>query len=161
MPKRRKSWQEKLHDSKDLPKVVELSEAQARRAGAVPGATMVVPSPLEVDEAMRKVPEGRVTTINEIRRYLAQKHGTAVACPMTTGIFAWIAAEAAEEAAAAGQTDTTPYWRTLKGKGELNPKYPGGVERQRRLLEAEGIPVVQKGKRWVVPDYQERLATLA
>ncbi len=160
MSRRRKSWQEKLRDSKDLPKIVRLTEAQARRAGAAPGATMVVPAPLEVDEAMRRVPEGKVTTINEIRRYLAHKHGTAVACPMTTGIFARIAAEAAEEAAAAGQTNTTPYWRTLKAKGELNPKYPGGVERQRKFLEAEGVPVVQKGKRWLVPDYAERLATL-
>ena len=160
MAKSRKSWQEKLHDSKDLPKVVELTEAQARRAGAVPGDTMVIPAPLEVDEAMRKVPAGRVTTINEIRSYLAKKHGATVACPMTTGIFARIAAEAAEEAAAAGQKNTTPYWRTLKAGGVLNEKYPGGVERQKRLLEEEGLTVVPKGKRWVVQDYEEHLFRL-
>lgn len=49
---------------------------------------------------------------------------------MTTGIFAWISAHAAEEAAAEGVQDVTPYWRTLKSDGELNEKYPGGVEQQ-------------------------------
>ena len=42
---------------------------------------------------------------------------------MTTGIFAWIAAHAANESEEAEVSDTTPYWRTLKAKGELNPSY--------------------------------------
>ena len=73
--KSRTSWQEKLNDSKDLPKIVRLTPEQARRAGAEPRDTMVVPAPIEVDEAMRQVPRGKVTTINEIRAYLAKKHG--------------------------------------------------------------------------------------
>jgi len=47
---------------------------------------------------------------------------------MTTGIFAGIAARAAEEMAIEGKQNITPYWRTIKSKGELNEKYPGGVE---------------------------------
>ena len=74
---------------------------------------------------MRKVPKGKLTTINEIRSALARKHRVDVGCPITTGIFAWIAANAAEEAAADGAKRVTPYWRTLKTGGELNPKYPG------------------------------------
>jgi hypothetical protein len=138
--KPRKTWREKLADSKDLPK------------------TILVPAPMQVDEAMRRVPKGRLATINELRAYLARKHGTDTACQMTTGIFVWIAAHAAEEARAAGEKDTTPYWRTLKTGGELNPKYPGGIPALKKLLAAEGHKVVQKGKKHLVADYETKLA---
>lgn len=124
MPKRRKTWQEKLADNKDLPKVVEITDKMSKRWGT---GTLVIPAPREVDEIMAKVPEGKVTTINEIRAVLARKHGATIGCPLTTGIFVNIAARAAEEAVAEGKINTTPYWRTLKSKGELNEKYPGGV----------------------------------
>jgi len=79
---------------------------------------------------------------------LAGRHRVTIACPITTGIFAWIAAHAAEEAKSEGRKRITPYWRTLKTGGELNPKYPGGIEGIRAHLEAEGHQVVSKGKRW-------------
>ncbi len=101
--------------------------------------TMVVPAPLEVDELMRRVPKGRVTTINQIREALARKHGVNFACPITTGIFAWIAAHAADEAAAQGRKRITPYWRTLKSTGELNEKYPGGVVGPGERLARRGL----------------------
>ena len=88
--------------------------------------TVVIPAPLEVDSFMKRVPRGKLATINEIREALARKHRATIGCPITTGIFAWIAANAAAEAAAAGQKIVTPYWRTLKTGGELNAKYPGG-----------------------------------
>src|SRR5207247_1645879 len=103
---------------------------------------------------MRKVPKGKLTTIDAIRKELARKHGATIACPITTGIFAWIAAHAAADAAAEWKKRTTPYWRTLKTGSELNPKYPGGVEGVAKLLRAEGHLFVQKGKRLFVSDAQ-------
>lgn len=153
-PKKRKSWQEKLADSKDLPRVEEITEKMSKRWGT---GTFVIPAPKEVDEIMAQVPEGKLVTINQIRERLAQKHGATIGCPMTTGIFAWIAAHAAEEAAAEGNKDTTPYWRTLKAGGVINPKYPGGVELQKKLLEKEGHTVIQKGKKYVVADFESHL----
>ena len=85
---------------------------------------------------------------------LAKKHGTTIACPITTGIFAWIAAHAADEGEAAGAKRITPYWRTLKTGGELNPKYPGGIKNLRARLTAEGHKVVAKGKRYFVADFE-------
>jgi hypothetical protein len=157
MPKR-KSWREKLADSNGLPRVAPVAGAMSRRWGE---GTMVIPAPAEVDALMRQVPEGQLVTINELRGRLAAEHGADFACPLTTGIFAWIAAHAAEEAAAEGEDGTTPYWRTLKTGGELNPKYPGGLEAVRRRLEAEGHRVVARGKRFLVADYQSRLYTPA
>lgn len=145
--KSRKSWREKLADDRDLPKVVPLAGAAAKRWG---GDSLAIPAPREVDALMRTVPLGRVTTINEVRAAIARKHHAAVGCPITTGIFAWIAAHAAEEAATAGETATNPYWRTLKSQGELNPKYPGGVAAVRRKLAAEGHAFVRKGARTFV-----------
>lgn len=139
---KKRTWQEKLADCKGLP------------------TTMVIPSPLEVDAAMRRVPKGKLATMEEVRACLARKHGTDIACPMTTGIFAWIAAHAAEEARARGRKNITPYWRTLKSGGELNPKYPGGIVALTRLLRAEGHKVVRKRKAYVVTDYERRLALL-
>ena len=151
---RRKTWREKLADSKGLPRVVPVDERMSRRWGE---GTVAVPAPCEVDTLMRQVPSGRLITIKELREAVARQHGADIGCPMTTGIFAWIAAHAAEEAAAEGETETTPYWRTLKTGGEINPRYPGGVERAKERLEAEGHRVEARGKRFVVADYESRL----
>jgi len=66
---------------------------------------------------MKKVSRGKLITINEIRAILVKEHGATIGCPITTGIFAWIAANAAEEEAAEGEKNITPYWRTLKTGG--------------------------------------------
>jgi hypothetical protein len=150
----RKTWREKLVDDKGLPKVSEVSGELSKRWGA---GTFVVPAPLEVDGLMKRVPKGRLVTINELREALATKHRVSFACPITTGIFSWIAAHAAAEAEAGGAKRITPYWRTLKTGGELNPKYPGGVEGIARRLRAEGHKVIQKGKRFLVADYEKAL----
>ncbi|MEA3475699.1 MAG: MGMT family protein [Candidatus Cloacimonadota bacterium] len=140
--KKRKSWQEKLADSRDLPKVEKITEKMSKIWGE---GTVVIPAPMEVDEVMKKVPKEKLTTINQIRKTLAKKHNATIGCPMTTGIFAWIAAHAAEEAKTEGKKDITPYWRTLKSDGRLNPKYPGGVEAQSSHLKEEGH-IIEQGK---------------
>jgi len=157
MSYQRKTWREKLADDKGLPKVFRIAASKRKHWGT---GTMVIPSPREVAALMRGVRKGRLTTIDELRKTLAQRHGATMACPITTGIFAWISAHAAEEAKADGEKNITPYWRTLKTKGELNPKYPGGVTGLKRRLTAEGHKVVQKGKRFFVGGYESRLAKL-
>ncbi len=116
--------------------------------------TMVVPHPKDVYEIMENVPEGKLITVNEIRSVLAKKYNTDTACPLTTGIFIWIAANASAEMVLDGKAKKViPYWRTLKLGGELVAKYPGGAEYQKERLEAEGFIVVKKGKKLVVKDY--------
>jgi hypothetical protein len=150
--KARKSWREKLLDNKGLPKTGRIEGKMSTRWGT---GTMVIPAPIEVDELMRRVPKGKLVTINELRATLAKKHGVDMACPITTGIFSWIAAHAADEAAAEGARRITPYWRTLKTGGELNPKYPGGIAALKKQLQAEGHTIVQRGKRYLVADHQK------
>ncbi len=157
MPKKKPTWTEKLNDSKDYPKVEEMNGRMTRKWGK---GTLVIPAPIEVDQLMKKVPVGKLTTINEIRSALAAKHKATIGCPLTTGIFAWIAANAAEEQKQQGATDITPYWRTLKTGGFLNEKYPGGLEAQKLLLEQEGHAVAKRGKKYLVLDYLKAAAPL-
>jgi hypothetical protein len=154
---KRKNWSEKLKDSKDLPKVEKITDKMSKRWGI---GTVVIPAPMEVDEMMRRVPEGKLITINEMRAALAKKHKATIGCPITTGIFAWVAANAAEENREKGEKDITPYWRTLKTGGVINEKYPGGVEDQKKLLEKEGHKVIQKGRKYIVVNYEKSLAKI-
>ena len=71
MAKLRKSWREKLLDSKDFPKVVEVTPEMSQRWGT---GTVVIPAPLEVDGIMKEVPAGKLITINQIREKLARRH---------------------------------------------------------------------------------------
>ena len=87
---------------------------------------------------MRKVTHGKLIAIREIRGTLAIKHGTTIACPLTTGIFAWVAANAAEEQRQQGKKDITPYWRTPKTNGVVNRKYPREQKPRRNPLKEKG-----------------------
>ena len=151
----KRTFREKLADDKGFPRVERLTGGMRRRFG--PG-TMLLPSPAEVDRLMRRVPKGKVITINQIREALARRHGATIACPIVTGSLARIAAGAAGEIEAEGGVRVTPYWRTLKAKGEVNPKYPGGVRGQRRRLEAEGHRVRVRGGRGFVLGYENSVA---
>jgi alkylated DNA nucleotide flippase Atl1 len=153
----KKTWQEKLADNKDLPRVERIPAKMSKRWGT---GTVVIPAPREVDEIMKNVPQGKLITINELRAKLAKRHGATIGCPITTGIFAWIAANASEEAPAKGIENLNPYWRTLKAGGIINEKYPGGVEAQKKLLEKEGHKVIPKGKKFVVVDFEKNFADL-
>src|SRR3990172_158899 len=114
MAKLKLSWRERLRDSKDLPRVEKITGKLSSRWGK---GRFVIPAPLEVDALMRKVPKGKLVTINRIREALAARHGATIACPITTGIFAGIAARAPHEDEQAGRKRITPYWRTLKEGG--------------------------------------------
>jgi len=148
----KKTYNEKLLSPGDLPRIEDISgkpEAVARLGGA----KMLIAAPMQYNAIMAAVPAGKLTTTARVRAKLAAQAGADVTCPLTAGIFTNICAHASEERA----DDHIPWWRTLRAKGELNEKYPGGIETQKRLLEAEGHTVVQKGKRFFVADYEGNL----
>lgn len=157
---KKKSWSEKLNEDKGLPRVVKIEGKMRRKWGE---GTVVIPSPREVYEIMKSVPEGKVTTVNAIRSALARRHGATICCPITTGIFAWVSAHASEEERAKGGVGI-PYWRMLKAGGIVNEKYPGGIDAQKEMLEGEGhrlAPKVSKGRTvgYVVLDIAETFHT--
>ncbi len=122
------------------------------------GGAMVVSSPAEVDAMVRRLRPGELATLDDLRAALARRHDVAVACPVSTAIFLNMCARAAEERRAAGEPPEalTPWWRVLKKGGFLNPKYPGGTDRQAELLAADGVRVSPLRRQPAVFDYQER-----
>ena len=151
----RKTYNEKLHTPGDLPKIEDISDQPAAVA-RYGGARMLIAEPLQYNEVMARIPEEKVTTTDRIRAYLAARSGADFTCPLTCGIFVNICANASAER----ETDLIPYWRTLKAKGELNEKYPGGIEGHKAMLEMEGHTVMQKGKRFFVKDFEDKLFEL-
>jgi len=118
---------------------------------------MLIPTPNLVDGLVRRIPKGKLVTVSEIRRKLASDFAADVTCPLTTGIFIRIAAEAAEEDRANGRRRITPYWRVVKDDGRLNPKFPGGEKLQTRCLRDDGLSIVRKGNHVAVKDFAQRL----
>lgn len=149
----KKSWRDRLASYPHLPSVKEIPAPMRKRHGE---GTIATPSPQEVEEAMRGVPEGRLATVMGIGEDIAVRHRATIGCTVTTAIFAHMVAHATEESPK--PEDRTPYWRTLKIGGELNTKYPGGIEAQMARLEAEGHTVVQRGKRYFVEDFAKKLS---
>jgi alkylated DNA nucleotide flippase Atl1 len=132
-------------DNPKLPQVTPIPPRMQKRNGT---GMMLIPSPREVEAAVRAIPKGSLATYNQIRATLAAQHMVETACPLVTGLFVRIAAEAAEEEAHAGKRRLTPYWRVVKDDGSLNPKFPGGVRRQAERLREEGHRILSgAGKR--------------
>jgi alkylated DNA nucleotide flippase Atl1 len=157
MASKKKTWKEKLEDNKGFPKIIGYSShlpcgKALHKLGAKSGQRVVLAPALEVQGCMRQVPKGKLITLNEIGSYLAKKHNADYGCTLITGIAVMIVANATEE------TDgNVPYWRTIKNSGELNGKFPGGVERHKELLEKEGFRILQKGKKFFVADFERYL----
>ncbi|MCA3679742.1 MAG: MGMT family protein [Methylobacterium sp.] len=156
MPKK-KSAVDHLNNGRE-PHIIHLVPPGAPGYAEAKGGAMVVSSPAEVDALIRRIEPGEVVTLDDLRAALARRHKVAVACPVSTAIFANMAARAAEERRQRGvpQAELTPWWRVLRKGGFLNPKVPGGVERQAALLQNEGVRVSPLRKQLAVYDYETR-----
>ncbi len=153
----RKDFNAMLNDSKDMPKFQTITDEKSIEKYG--GDRMYFAPPIDYDRVMRLVPHGKLLTVGIIREYFAKVSGADFTEPVTAGIFVSIVAWAAFQR----KDDKTPYWRTLKANGELNAKYPGGIETQKALLEKEGHTVIAKGRkniRYYVKDYENALFTL-
>ena len=152
-----KDFNAMLHRDTGMPKIqIVTDEKTIEKYG---GTRMYFAPPADYDAVMRTIPRGKLTTVGELRAFFAWKNGADFTDPITAGIFVSIAAWASEQRA----DNKTPYWRTLKAGGELNPKFPGGVEAQRARLEAEGHIILQRGRtniKYYVQGYEKALFSL-
>ena len=147
----RKDFNAMLQRDNGMPKIQIVTDPATLKKY---GRRMFFAPPLAYDAVMRRVPAGKVITVGLIREYFARRGGADFTDPITAGIFVSIAAWASFQRA----EDKIPWWRTLKAGGELNPKFPGGIEEQKRLLEAEGHQVVGRTRlRYFVKGYEDAL----
>ena len=149
----KKDFNAMLHDSKDMPKFQIITD---RKSIEKYGGNKMY---FDYDKVMKQIPYGKIITVGKIREYFAELNGADFTEPITAGIFVSIAAWASYQRSG----NETPYWRTLKANGELNAKYPGGIEQQKEMLESEGHTVIQKGRKnikYYVQDYESALFNL-
>lgn len=152
-----KDFNAMLHDRKDMPKFQTIADQKSIEKYG--GSRMYFAPPIDYDKVMKQIPCGKVTTIGKIRELFAALSGADFTEPITAGIFVSIAAWASFQRS----DDETPYWRTLKANGALNPKYPGSVEAQKEKMEAEGHTIIQKGRKnieYYVKGYENALFDL-
>ena len=126
-----------------------------------PGATMVISTPQDIEALVLQIPKGKLATFHGLKNAIAQRHGTTIACPVTTGLFLNIVARAAAEQEMMGAKRVTPWWRVIRSDGTLNEKFPGGLGEHEKRLEAEGHVVKAKSRsNRVVADFERKLVSL-
>ena len=132
MATKQQTWQQKLHCAK----VPVVKTVEKKFADIPQGAKMLISCPLEIDQTIRQIPFGKFITPKILRTQLAQRHQADATCPVTTGIFLRIAAEAALEDLNTGTpiADICPFWRVIEPNAALAQKLSCGglwIEQQR------------------------------
>ena len=74
------------------------------------GEKMLISSPEKISEFIYEIPKGSFLSIKELRQGLAVKAGADKTCPVTTGIFLWVAIEQHKDDV------NFPYWRVVDEK---------------------------------------------
>lgn len=134
---KRKSWQQKLNDGRQPHTAVSDKDF----AGIKAGRKMLIPTPLLIDGYIRQIPKGTSVDNATLRNDLAVEHGAEVTCPLTTGIFLRIVAEAAYEEFQQGKglDKITPFWRVVDTKSSTAKKLTFGTAFLREQREREGL----------------------
>jgi len=130
---KRKTWSEKLYTARE-PEVEKLTKDFA---GARAGERMLIPTPKLIDDYIRHIPKGKEVEVEIIRKDLAAEYNADITCPLTTGIFLRISAEAAYEEYEKGTpvSKITPFWRVINDRMPTAKKLSFGtdfVNEQRR-----------------------------
>lgn len=134
---KKKTWIEK----REIEKKPEIKRIEKDFADIPAGSTMLIPTPQLVNEYIKSIEEGSNLDIKTIRKELALQHRADFTCPVTTGIFLRIVAEAAYEELQSGANigDIAPFWRVIDPKGPLAGKLSFGRELLLEMREKEGI----------------------
>jgi hypothetical protein len=148
------SYNEQLYENSELP-LIKIEE-DPRRIKMFGGNRLLIPSALEINALMAQVTQGKLIKSDQIRAHLAKIHDADYTCPVTTNKFILLSAKAAQERG----DNSVPYWRTLGGSGQLNARYPGGIDSLKDRLEQEGFTVFLKGKNYFVEDMDKHLFQL-
>jgi hypothetical protein len=134
---KRKTWKEKLQTTRQP----QVEKADKDFGGVRTGQLMLIPTPMMVDRYIRQIPRGKEVDISTIRKDLALEYGAEVTCPLTTGIFIRIVAEAAYEDFEKGLPlqEITPFWRVVSEGSPTAKKLSFGLDFLREQRKKEGL----------------------
>lgn len=133
----KKTWTEKLD-----PKIeAEVVKTEKDFAGVPAGTRLLVPTPYIVESYIRKIPKGVSVTPQTLRKDLAAEYKAEATCPLTTGIFLRIVAEAAYEQYLAGKPlkDLAPFWRVIDLQSPTAKKLTFGTDFLKTQREKEKL----------------------
>jgi hypothetical protein len=133
----RKTWREKMNAGM-LP---EVKVTDKKFADIPAGHSMLIATPEIVDTYIRNIREGSHVSLQQMRKDLAAEYHAEYCCPVTSGIFLRIVAEAAYEDYIAGKPlkKITPFWRMIDSKTPVAKKLTFGTDFIRQQRAKEGL----------------------
>jgi hypothetical protein len=133
----KKTWQEKMLGTKEW----KVEKTDKDFADMPKGSKMLVATPMIVEEYIRNIPKGTSTTLQQMRKDLAAEYNADYTCPITSGIFLRIVAEAAYEQMMKGKPikSIAPFWRMIDEKSPTAKKLSFGTELLIKERKKEGI----------------------
>jgi hypothetical protein len=137
MGKTKKTWFEK-YQTRTEPEIKRIEKAFAD----IPeNGLMLIATPQIIENYIKEIPKNHTIDLKTLRKDLANEYQAEYTCPVTTGIFLRIVAEANYEKYTNGASieEIAPFWRVIDEKSTLAKKLTFGLEfiRHHRALEQE------------------------
>jgi hypothetical protein len=100
---------------------------------------MLIATPKIIDKYIQEIGFGKRINIKTLRKDLAIAHNADYTCPVTTGIFLRIVAEANYEKLQQGKRfkEITPFWRAIEPNSALAKKLTFGQDFLLEQIEKE------------------------
>lgn len=132
---KKKSWLEKLNEKRQT----QVKRIEIDFADIPAGSNMLISTPQIIDSYINQIGYGKRINLKIMRKDLALAHHADYTCPVTTGIFLRIVAEANYEKLLQGMnaTEITPFWRVIEPNSPLAKKLTFGQEFILKQLENE------------------------
>jgi hypothetical protein len=133
----KKTWIEKLERDKEP----QIKRINFDFADIPANSNMFIATPQIIDDYIKKIPKGKTVTFQAMRKDLAIEHKADYTCPVTTGIFLRIVAEANFEKLQQNNSlkGITPFWRVVEPNSALSKKLSCGQEFIMKQRHAEKI----------------------
>jgi hypothetical protein len=131
----KKSWLDKLNENKE-PKIKKID---IDFADIPAGSNMFIATPKLIDQYINEIGVGKRIDLKTLRKDLAIEHNADYTCPVTTGIFLRIVAEANYEKLQQGKhlQEITPFWRVIEPNSALAKKLTFGQDFLLEQIEKE------------------------
>ena len=133
----KKTWLDKLNETKE-PKIKRID---IDFADIPAGSNMFIATPKIIDMYIQEIGLGKRIDTKTLRKDLAIAHNADYTCPVTTGIFLRIVAEANYEKLQQGKNveEITPFWRAIEPNSVLAKKLTFGQDFLLQQIEKERI----------------------
>ena len=131
----KKSWLDKLNENKE-PKIKTID---IDFADIPSGSNLLIATPKIIDKYIQEIGFGKRINTKTLRKDLAIAHNADYTCPVTTGIFLRIVAEANYEKLQQGKRfeEITPFWRAIEPNSALAKKLTFGQDFLLEQIEKE------------------------